>query len=63
MKSDAHLIVATIGEGWSLGRVTGEEQGKLAPVAVINPIFVDVDGNGFQANGDDVDRPLPVVAK
>ena len=63
LKSDAHLIVATIGEGLSLGRVMGEERGKLAPVAVINPIFVDVDGNGFQANGDDLDRPLPVVAK
>jgi hypothetical protein len=30
---------------------------------VINPIFVDVDGNGFQANGDDLDRPLTAVAK
>ena len=40
----------------------GEERGKLAPVAVIPLIFVDVDGNGFQANGDDLDRPLPVVA-
>ena len=46
-----------------MGRVVGEERGKLAPVAVINPIFVDVDGNGFQANGDDLDRPLTVVAK
>lgn len=54
--------MATIGEGLSLGRVTGKERGKLAPVAVNNPLFVDVDGNGFQANGDDVDRPLPVVA-
>jgi hypothetical protein len=62
LKSDAHLIVATIGEGLSLGPVTGKERGKLAPVAVNNPLFVDVDGNSFQANGDDVDRPLPVVA-
>ena len=63
LTGDAHIIVATAGEGLSLGRVMGDDRGKQAPVAVINPIFVDVDGNGFKANGDDLDRPLPVIAE
>ena len=58
IKSDAHVIVATIGEGLTLGRVMGEQYGKRPPCAVANPIFVDVDGNGFQANGDKIDSPL-----
>lgn len=63
LSEDTHLIVATIGEGLKLGRVMGETWGNRAPVAIANPIFVDVDGNGFQANGDDLDRPLPVIAR
>ncbi|MCH2596572.1 MAG: hypothetical protein MKZ95_12320 [Pirellulales bacterium] len=31
------------------------------PVAVSNPIFVDTQDNGFQANGDMLDLPLPVL--
>ena len=57
--SDAHLIVAAIGEGLALGPVYGPDQGKAPPTAVSNPIFVDVDGDGFQANGDDLGYPLP----
>jgi hypothetical protein len=30
-----------------------------SPIAVSNPIFVDVDGNGFQHNGDELGLPLP----
>ena len=26
--------------------------GEQPPVAVANPIFVDIDGNGFKPNGD-----------
>lgn len=59
LKADSHIIVATIGEGFQLGRVMGPDKGKLPPVAVSNPIFVDVDGQGFQANGDLLDVPLP----
>ncbi len=60
---DTHIIVATIGEGLTLGPVMGPESGKLPPVAVTNPIFVDTDGSGFQANGDDLGIPfmLPEV--
>lgn len=57
---DTHIIVATIGEGLQLGRVMGPESGKLPPVAVSNPIFIDVDSNGFVPNGDDLDVPAMV---
>lgn len=54
LKEDTHLIVATIGEGLKLGDVMGSEFGKNPPVAVANPIYVDIDGNGFKPNGDDL---------
>lgn len=57
---DAHLVVATIGEGLGLGRVVGPNFAKTPPVAVTNPIFVDVDGDGFKPNGDLLDIPFPV---
>lgn len=57
---DAHLIVATIGEGETLGFVAGPEHSKDPPVAVANPIFVDVDGNGFTANQDQLGLELPL---
>jgi hypothetical protein len=56
---DAHLIVATIGEGSSLGAVMGPEHAADKPVAVANPIFVDVGGDGFTANGDLLGLPIP----
>lgn len=62
LKADAHLIVATIGEDLQLGPVMGPEHGKKPPAAVANPIFVDVDGGGFKANGDLLDVPLPLDA-
>ncbi len=62
-KTDAHVIVAAIGEGLSLGRVMGTQAGLRPPVAVSNPIFVDVDGDGFQANRDDLDLELPLGAE
>lgn len=59
LTEDAHLIVATIGEGLTLGPVFGQTFGKFPPCAVSNPIYVDVDGKGFAANGDELDFPLP----
>ncbi len=53
-KQDTHVIVATIGEGLKLGDVMGSEFGKNPPVAVTNPIYLDIDGNGFQPNNDDL---------
>ncbi|MCA9237429.1 MAG: carboxypeptidase regulatory-like domain-containing protein [Planctomycetales bacterium] len=61
LAADAHLIVAAIGEGLNLGRVYGPDQGQSPPTAVANPIYVDVDGNGFQPNGDQLGVPLPVL--
>ena len=55
--------LAAAGEGLQLGRVMGPRFGELMPVAVTNPIFVDVDGNGFQASGDLLDLPLPNAGK
>ena len=63
LKSDTHLIVATIGEGLEIGRVMGPQWGKQPPCAVANPIFIDVDGDGFRPSGDDLDVPLPVAPR
>ncbi|MCA9128323.1 MAG: CehA/McbA family metallohydrolase [Planctomycetales bacterium] len=60
-EEDTHLIVATIGEGLKLGPVMGPQQGELPPVAVANPIFLDIDGGGFRANGDDLGVPLMLL--
>jgi hypothetical protein len=59
LAKDAHVVVVAIGEGSGLGRVMGPDHAKDHPVAVSNPIFVDVDGKGFQANGDTL-GDLPV---
>src|SRR6185436_3002419 len=60
LKKDTHVIVATIQEEGRVGRVMGTQWGNLPPTAVANPIFVDVDGGGFKANGDLLDVPLPL---
>ena len=59
LQQDAHLIVVAIGEesnieqGWGLN-----PYGEMHPVAYTNPIFVDVDRDGFEANGDTLGHPL-----
>ena len=58
---DTHVIVATIGEGMELGPVVGPDHQADPPVAVANPIFVDVDANGFQPSGDSLGLPLPLA--
>ena len=57
---DTHIVVATCGEGRRLGAVYGEDAGKMMPMAVSNPVYVDLAGDGFQPNGDDLGIPLPV---
>ncbi len=52
LERDSHVIVAVIGEQSGLGPVMGPEHANDRPVAVSNPIFVDVDGDGFKPNGD-----------
>ncbi len=55
---DAHLIVVAGNVG---GRFpTAVMPGPWQPAALTNPIFVDLDGDGFQANKDTLDHPLPV---
>ncbi|PNY38096.1 hypothetical protein C2E31_03515 [Rhodopirellula baltica] len=59
LESDAHLIVATIGEGMTMQKVMGPGNGDRAPIAVSNPVFVDLDGSGFDHNHDELGLPLP----
>ena len=61
---DAHLIVVAIGEGENLKKYWGlNPYGNMHPIAYTNPIFVDVDRNGWQANGDTLDHPLVTAPK
>ena len=60
LSQDSHLIVVAYGEHSTL--VTGygsSTQADMHPCAYNNPIFVDVDGGGFTANGDTLGYPLP----
>jgi hypothetical protein len=63
LKTDAHVIVAVIDQHGRLGPVMGPDHADDRPVAFSNPIFVDVDGNGFKANGDLLDSPLLPLKK
>lgn len=60
---DSHLIVIAAGEGLQLGRVMGPAHGKNIPIAVTNPIFVDIDGDGFQPNRDALGVPMLMKQK
>ena len=60
LKEDTHVIVVALAEESEIGEVMGPLWGRQKPAAMSNPIFVDVDGNGFKANGDTLGLPLPV---
>ena len=60
LRHDAHLIVVTGADSATLGRVHGPQWGQHHPAAFHNPVFVDIDGNGFVPNGDTLGYPLPV---
>ena len=60
LKEDSHVIAVTAGEKLSLGPVAGPKMKDTPPVALSNPIFVDVDGGGFKANQDGLGHPLPL---
>ncbi len=60
LEKDAHLVVVAVHETRTVGAVMGPQWGKELIGACANPIFVDVDGGGFQPNGDTLDHPLPV---
>ena len=60
LTADAHLIVVAYGENFDLKTGFGTSaQSTAKPCAYNNPIFVDLDGNGFTPNGDSLGFPLP----
>ena len=59
LKDDAHIIVVAGNSEGNLGSVYGADAGKSHPAALTNPIFVDINGNGFQPSKDTLDHPLP----
>jgi hypothetical protein len=59
---DAHVIVIATGEKSQLGPFHGPYAAQ-APTAISNPIFVDIDGNGFDPSMDTLGTPLPVSSK
>lgn len=66
LPADAHLVVATTGEDLPMGAIYAPEpeagwDGPRLPAAVANPIFVDIDGDGFEPDGDMLGLPLPVL--
>ena len=62
--ADSHLIVVAVGENHDLKTGFGSShQANLQPIAYNNPIFVDVDGGGFQPNGDTLGFELPVAGR
>ncbi|MFN0166547.1 MAG: hypothetical protein ACKV22_08950, partial [Bryobacteraceae bacterium] len=64
LQQDAHLIVVAAGEHADLKKLWGRNPyGTMHPIAYTNPIFVDVDRNGFHANGDTLGHPLLVASK
>ncbi|QDU55109.1 CehA/McbA family metallohydrolase [Aeoliella mucimassa] len=62
LSEDAHVVVVAAAEGRQLGWVYGPKQGKTMPIAISNPIFVDIEGDGFKPNGDTLGIALPVEA-
>ncbi|MDA0282149.1 MAG: hypothetical protein O3B86_02235 [Planctomycetota bacterium] len=60
LDQDAHIIVVAGSDNSTLGVVHGPTWGQHRPAAFINPVFVDIDGNGFEPNHDTLDHPLPV---
>ena len=60
LTADAHLIVVAYGENFDLKTGYGTSGQSMAkPCAYNNPIFVDLDGNGFTPSGDNLGFPLP----
>ncbi|MEI6536068.1 MAG: CehA/McbA family metallohydrolase, partial [Verrucomicrobiaceae bacterium] len=62
LKSDAHLIVVATHETMTLKTGYGSsDQAGLHPMVYHAPIYIDVDGNGFQANHDTLGFEIPVA--
>jgi hypothetical protein len=64
LREDAHLIVVAMGEKSDLSKGWGRSvESAMHPVAFTNPVYVDIDHNGFKANGDTLGHPLLVTPK
>src|SRR5690606_214414 len=61
--TDTHIVVVAAGEGLTLGPVVGPDHQDDIPIAVSNPIYVDVGADGFQPNGDMLGPPLPLAGE
>lgn len=62
LQEDAHLIVVATSESETLATGYGtSDWAKMRPMAYNNPIYVDVDGHGFRANGDTLGFELPTM--
>lgn len=62
LKEDAHLIVVAMHETMDLKTGYGTSSyASMRPCAYNNPIYVDVDGGGFKANGDKLGFDLPTM--
>ena len=60
LAGDTHIIAVAGAENRTVGPVMGPSWGNSKPAALTNPVFVDIDGNGFQPNKDTLGVPLPV---
>jgi hypothetical protein len=59
LQRDAHLIVVATGENHDLGKGWGRSwESAMRPIAYTNPLYVDLDGKGFQPNGDNLGHPI-----
>lgn len=64
LQEDAHLIVVATSEKSDLSKGWGRSwEAAMHPLAYSNPIYVDVDHNGFKANGDTLGHALLVTPK
>ncbi|SKA84469.1 hypothetical protein SAMN02745166_01019 [Prosthecobacter debontii] len=62
LQEDAHLIVVAMHETLGMETCFGTSSyATMRPCAYNNPIYVDVDGGGFKANGDTLGFDLPVM--
>lgn len=60
LTEDTHIVAVAGGTKSKTGPVVGPSFVNRPPTAITNPVFVDVDGNGFTPNKDTLGRPLPV---
>lgn len=62
LQRDAHLIVVAASETETLKVAYGtSDYARIRPMAYNNPIYVDIDGHGFQPNGDTLGFDLPAM--